>query len=70
MQKKFISHSSYNPAGDQPAAIEKLIYGLDQSFTKQMLLGVTGCGKTFTLVRLFPTEHASLYWTHSSNEAR
>ena len=52
MQKKFILHSNYSPAGDQPAAIEKLVHGLNQGFTKQMLLGVTGCGKTFTMANV------------------
>lgn len=52
MQKKFTLHSNYKPAGDQPAAIEKLVQGLNQGLTKQMLLGVTGCGKTFALANV------------------
>lgn len=52
MQKKFILHSNYKPAGDQPTAIKKLVQGLNQGFAKQMLLGVTGCGKTFTLANV------------------
>jgi len=52
MQKKFILHSNYKPAGDQPAAIDKLVHGLKKGFAQQMLLGVTGCGKTFTLANV------------------
>ena len=40
--------SPYAPAGDQPAAIEKLLSGYRAGQTKQTLLGVTGSGKTFT----------------------
>lgn len=49
---KFILHSSYQPAGDQPAAIAKLAQGLNEGLDKQMLLGVTGCGKTFTMANV------------------
>ncbi len=44
---KLVSH--YQPAGDQPQAIEKLIEGLKQGDKFQTLLGVTGSGKTFTI---------------------
>ena len=50
--QKFILRSSYQPAGDQPAAIAKLITGLNQGLDKQMLLGVTGSGKTFTMANI------------------
>lgn len=49
---KFILHSNYQPAGDQPAAITKLVRGLNEDLDKQMLLGVTGCGKTFTMANV------------------
>jgi len=40
------------PAGDQPAAIKKLVQGLNKGFRKQTLLGVTGSGKTFTVANV------------------
>ncbi|MEK7802163.1 MAG: DEAD/DEAH box helicase family protein, partial [Pseudomonadota bacterium] len=48
----FKIHSSFQPAGDQPAAIAKLIEGVAQGVTDQVLLGVTGSGKTFTMAHL------------------
>jgi len=44
--------SEYQPAGDQPKAIESLVDGLDQGQQKQTLLGVTGSGKTFTMANV------------------
>ena len=41
--------SPFEPAGDQPAAIEKLVAGFQNAQTSQTLLGVTGSGKTFTM---------------------
>src|SRR6266404_5072050 len=42
-------HQPFEPAGDQPEAIEKLIEGLSDGLSFQTLLGVTGSGKTFTM---------------------
>ena len=42
----------FEPAGDQPAAIEKLIEGLADGLSFQTLLGVTGSGKTFTMANV------------------
>ena len=39
--------SSYQPAGDQPAAIAAMVQGLEEGLAHQTLLGVTGSGKTF-----------------------
>ena len=44
--------SDYKPAGDQPAAIEKLLDGIDSGLAYQTLLGVTGSGKTFTIANV------------------
>ncbi len=44
--------SDYTPAGDQPRAIAHLLNGLDQGLTDQVLLGVTGSGKTFTMAQI------------------
>lgn len=48
----FRLQSEYEPTGDQPAAIEKLIAGFKTGATQQTLLGVTGSGKTFTMANL------------------
>src|SRR5210317_681179 len=45
----FQLQSPFSPAGDQPEAIDRLIEGLDQGHRDQILLGVTGSGKTFTM---------------------
>ena len=44
--------SSYQPRGDQPAAIEQLTSGLESGDKHQVLLGVTGSGKTFTMAKV------------------
>ena len=44
--------SDYAPAGDQPAAIEELVRGVRQDERDQVLLGVTGSGKTFTMAKV------------------
>ena len=49
---KFILHSNYNPTGDQPEAIEKLSQGIKNGLKEQVLLGVTGSGKTFTMANI------------------
>ncbi|WP_088331709.1 excinuclease ABC subunit UvrB [Lacimicrobium sp. SS2-24] len=49
MSRGFELVSSYQPAGDQPKAIEALVEGLNDGLASQTLLGVTGSGKTFTM---------------------
>ena len=49
---KFILHSNYKPTGDQPQAIQKLTEGVEKGFKEQVLLGVTGSGKTFTMANI------------------
>lgn len=44
--------TNYQPAGDQPQAIEKLVQGVRQGFHDQLLLGVTGSGKTYTMANV------------------
>ncbi len=44
--------SEYKPTGDQPKAIAGLIDGLDSGYPKQIMLGVTGSGKTFTMANI------------------
>lgn len=50
--KKLQIHSSFKPAGDQPAAIKALSEGLEAGLAKLCLLGVTGSGKTFTIAHV------------------
>jgi excinuclease ABC subunit B len=45
-------HQPFQPAGDQPVAIEKLVEGLQQGLRFQTLLGVTGSGKTYTMANV------------------
>jgi excinuclease ABC subunit B len=52
VSKPFTVKSPYQPAGDQPAAIEKLVAGLEAGLAAQTLLGVTGSGKTFTIANV------------------
>ena len=52
MPDKFILHSNYKPTGDQPQAIEKLVSGIENGLKEQVLLGVTGSGKTFTMANI------------------
>src|SRR5690554_2971276 len=42
----------YQPAGDQPQAIEKLVRGIQKGMHDQLLLGVTGSGKTYTMANV------------------
>ncbi|PEJ20785.1 excinuclease ABC subunit B [Bacillus toyonensis] len=49
MEHQFEIISAYSPQGDQPVAIEKLVEGLNSGKKKQVLLGATGTGKTFTI---------------------
>ena len=44
--------SNYKPSGDQPEAIDKLVEGFKDGLKEQVLLGVTGSGKTFTMANL------------------
>ena len=53
--KKFKIVSDFKPAGDQPAAIKKLVDGANKQQFNQVLLGVTGSGKTFTMAKIIET---------------
>lgn len=52
MSKAFKLASQFQPAGDQPNAIAKLLEGIDAGLAHQTLLGVTGSGKTFTMANV------------------
>ncbi len=50
--RKFELVSKFKPSGDQPQAIDKLVEGLNDGLSSQVLLGVTGSGKTFTMANI------------------
>jgi len=49
---RFKIHSTYQATGDQPQAIARLADGVRKGYREQVLLGVTGSGKTFTMARI------------------
>jgi excinuclease ABC subunit B len=53
--RRFKIVSDYDPAGDQPQAIRELVEGLEGTERDQVLLGVTGSGKTFTMAKIIET---------------
>lgn len=58
--------SEYKPMGDQPAAIRQLVNGLDEGERHQVLLGVTGSGKTFTMANVIAeVKRPTLVLTHN-----
>ncbi len=70
MTNKFKLSSNFQPAGDQPQAIEKLIAGLKQNKKDQVLLGVTGSGKTFTMANVIAkTGRPALIMAHNKTLA-
>jgi excinuclease ABC subunit B len=67
---KFKLRSDYKPTGDQPAAIAKLTEGLKAGAKNQVLLGVTGSGKTFTMANLIQnTQKPTLVLSHNKTLA-
>ncbi|MBF0454464.1 MAG: excinuclease ABC subunit UvrB [Magnetococcales bacterium] len=66
----FKLYSDYQPQGDQPKAIAQLIEGLNQSRRDQVLLGVTGSGKTFTMANIIrDTGRPALILAHNKTLA-
>ncbi len=62
--------STYSPSGDQPKAIEKLVAGLKADEKSQMLLGITGSGKTFTMANVIEqTQRPALIMAHNKTLA-
>ena len=62
--------TSYQPAGDQPQAIEKLVKGIEQGFHDQLLLGVTGSGKTYTKANVIAqTQRPTIVMAHNKTLA-
>lgn len=70
MSKSFELVSKYQPAGDQPAAIEKILDNLDAGLAHQTLLGVTGSGKTFTMANVIAkSQRPTLILAHNKTLA-
>ena len=67
---EFKMHSNYQPAGDQPKAIEQIVDGLSSGKRFQTLLGVTGSGKTFTMANVIQkTQRPTLVIAHNKTLA-
>jgi len=67
---KFKVHAPYNPAGDQPKAIEALVQGLGERHKYQTLLGVTGSGKTYAMAKVIEkTQLPALVISHNKTLA-
>jgi excinuclease ABC subunit B len=70
MSKGFTLESNYKPAGDQPTAIASLVEGLESGLAKQVLLGVTGSGKTFTMANVISqVQRPTLIMAHNKTLA-
>jgi excinuclease ABC subunit B len=67
---RFKLQSEYKPKGDQPAAIEALVRGLNDGAKDQVLLGITGSGKTFTIASVIErTQRSTLVLAHNKTLA-
>lgn len=67
---KFKIKSEFKPTGDQPKAIEQLVYGVSSNLMHQTLLGVTGSGKTFTMANIIEkTQKPTLVIAHNKTLA-
>jgi len=67
---KFTVKSPYQPAGDQPEAIASLVTGLKNGAKNQVLLGVTGSGKTYTMSKVIEaTQKPTLIISHNKTLA-
>ena len=70
-KKRFVLHSEFKPAGDQPKAIENLISQLENSQERCVLLGVTGSGKTFAMAQVIEKLNIpTLIMSHNKTLAR
>lgn len=69
-KKPFDLVTNYQPAGDQPQAIEKLVQGIEQGYHDQLLLGVTGSGKTYTMANVIArTQRPTIVMAHNKTLA-
>jgi len=62
--------TNFSPAGDQPQAIEKLVKGVEKGLRDQLLLGVTGSGKTYTMANVIAqTQRPTIVMAHNKTLA-
>ena len=67
---KFLIHSQFSPAGDQPAAINKICNYLREGSERQTLMGITGSGKTFTMANIIQElQKPALVFAHNKTLA-
>jgi len=63
---QFKTASDFEPAGDQPRAIHELAHGIDKGIKHQVLLGVTGSGKTYSIAKVIESvQRPTLVLTHN-----
>ena len=63
---RFRIDSEFKPSGDQPQAIDALVEGIENGLSDQVLLGVTGSGKTFTMAQIIEqTQRPALIMAHN-----
>ena len=68
--EKFKIVSDFTPSGDQPAAIKTLVKNLNDNENEQVLLGVTGSGKTFTMAKVIDeTQRPAIVMAHNKTLA-
>ena len=66
----FLLESDYGPGGDQPQAIQELVKGVEEHKKHQVLLGITGSGKTFTMANVIrELQRPSLVIAHNKTLA-
>ncbi|MFP3355386.1 DEAD/DEAH box helicase family protein, partial [Pseudoalteromonas sp. SIMBA_153] len=62
--------TDFEPAGDQPQAIKKLVNGINSDMDEQLLLGVTGSGKTYTMAKVIAeTQRPTIIMAHNKTLA-
>jgi len=67
---RFRVHAPFQPAGDQPKAIEALVRNFEDGLRRQVLLGVTGSGKTFTMAHVIEAlQYPTLIMSHNKTLA-
>ena len=57
-----LKKNNFQPAGDQPEAIKKILKNLKDKQNEQVLLGVTGSGKTFTMAKVIESANRPLWY--------
>jgi len=63
--------TEFEPAGDQPQAIDKLVKGINSGMDEQLLLGVTGSGKTYTMAKVISEcQKPTIIMAHNKTLAR